>query len=471
MGNNLPTNTKPIGLRCGVCIATVLLFCFGCLKYKSYELPLEKEVDAVELRHGTDLLPDLWWQLFQDENLNAHIETALNQNFSLVAAWERFNAAQALARKTSSNLYPRFNLEGNASRRRDGGQNTDQYGFGGSASYELDLWGRVRAETAAEDLRALASEKAYRTAALTLSANIATVWSQIVEANSQKRLLEQQIQTNEKTLAVLNARFEAGQNRREDILRQELVNKAVIAEKITVEADLETLNHQLAVLRGEMPQKAEYAVSKVLPTLAAVERVGISGQLVKRRPDVQQAYLEIEAADKDLAAAIRDQYPRITLSASYISEAASAGKLLSNWIATLAGGITAPLFDGGQRRAEVFAKEAVRNELIATYAQTVLRAFQDVENALSQELKQRERLQNLEERLRLAKDAYEQVQLGHLNGANEFLSVLDAQIQLQSLERSLVLARRNLIEFRIALYRALGGGFQTPREKTMKKDQ
>ncbi len=443
----------------------------GCATYKGYKLPWENEISEVELQNGIEVLPDLWWHAFQDENLNAHIETALNQNFTLTAAWERFNAAQALASKASSGLYPSLNIDGGTSHKIDSGQRTNQFTFGGSASYEVDLWGRIRAESAAEDLRALANEKSYRTAALSLSANIATVWSQIVEAHNQNKLLEKQIQTNDKTLEILTARFETGQNRREDVLRQELLNKAVIAEKINIETDIKTLNHQLAVLRGEMPQNAAYTVSEVLPTLANIESIGISSSLIKRRPDVEQAYLEIQVADKDLAAAIHNQYPQITLSASYISEAATAGALFSNWITTLVSGITAPLFDGGQRRAEISNREALRSELVATYAQTVLLAFQEVEDALIQEKKQQERIQNLEERLALAEESYDQVLLGFLNGANEFLSVLSAQIEWQSLERDLILARRNLMEFRISLCRALASGFETPRENIMKEDQ
>lgn len=446
-------------------LSTLLVMaCTGCATHSSFSIPFQN--NEAFSSSGTEALEEYWWHSLNDEKLDDHIQTALSNNFSLGAAWERLNAARALATREASNLYPKLNLQGNISRRIEDSDGDKSFSTGPAASYELDLWGRIRASAAAEDLRAAASLEAYRTAALTLSSDIALTWIRLIETQNQRDLLLRQIETNEKVLEILKARFGIGQVRSEDILRQQLLIEALKEEKIEVEVDFETLENQLAVLKGEAPQNTSYSLSSKLPSLTALPKTGLPSELISRRPDIRASLLQIEAADKYLAAAVRDQYPTINLSTSYISEAATAGSLFSDWITTLAGGIVAPIIDGGQRRAEVNRTEALRNEQVQLYAQNVLQAFQEVEDALIREEKQNERIENLENRLRLARNTLEQIQTGYLNGANDFISLLGAQVELQDIERDLLQANRNLIEFRISLYRALAGGFKTPREKS-----
>jgi NodT family efflux transporter outer membrane factor (OMF) lipoprotein len=370
----------------------------------------------------------------------------------------------------SSDLYPDLDLGAAAQRRIDDGDQEDNYIFGPEASYEIDLWGRIRSAAQAEQLRTEASKEAHRAAALSLSAEIALTWVRLVEAHNQVNLLERQIETNEKVLDVLKARFGVGLARREDILRQRLLIESIQEDVIVFESQIETLEHQLAVLQGEAPQDRSYRAAETLPALPPRPDAGLPSELIQRRPDVRQAYLEIKAADKDLAAAIRDQYPNLTVSASYVSEAATAGDIFSNWLALFGGALLAPVFDGGRRQAEIDRREAVREQLVDDYGQTVLEAFREVEDALNREQKQIERIGNLKSRLEIASDTYEQIQTSYFNGANEYLDVLLALFEMQQIERDLLTARRNLIEFRIGLYRALAGGFETPREKDTVKE-
>lgn len=419
----------------------------------------------------------MWWTELNDEALNAHISYALNNNFSLASTWQRLRAARAVARRQSSDLYPDLDLGAGAEYEQgdeiDGSGSDDDnesYTFGPEATYEVDLWGRIRSQAQAEALRAQATREEYRTAALSLSADIALTWINLVETQNQLYLLDRQIETNEKVLDVLRAQFGAGQVRSQDILRQQLLIEAIREDVITFKADMHTLEHQLAVLRGDAPQSRNYNPGKKLPDLPARPQTGLPAELIQRRPDVRRAYLEIRAADRDLAAAIRNQYPRLDLTASYLSDADTAGDLFSNWITTLAGSLIAPVLDGGQRRAEIERTQAVRAQLINTYGQTILEAFRDVEDSLIQEDKQRQRIANLEGRLSIARDTYEQIRTGYFNGANAFIAVLEALDELQQIERNLLRAQRDLIAFRIALYRALAGGFLTPREMPENRD-
>jgi NodT family efflux transporter outer membrane factor (OMF) lipoprotein len=440
----------------------------ACTTKSDVSLPAQTSPSFSE--SGTEALPELWWTAFDDPNLKMYVAKGLENNFSLASSWERLRAARALARRESSDLYPDLNLGAAAQRQIDDGDRQNTFEFGPEASYEADLWGRIRSAAQAEQLRAEASEEAYRTAAISLSADIALTWVRLVETHNQLDLLARQIETNEKVLDVLKARFGVGQARREDILRQRLLIEAIREDVLVFESQIETLEHQLAILQGEAPQGKSYRVAESLPALPPRPDAGLPSELIQRRPDVRRAYMEIKAADKDLAAAIRDQYPRLTLSASYVSEATRAENLFSNWLTTFGAALLAPVFDGGRRQAEIDRREAVREQLVSDYGQTVLEAFREVEDALIREQKQMDRIGNLNSRLEIANATYEQIQTSYFNGANEYIDVLLALFQMQQIERDLLTARGNLIEFRIALYRALAGGFEMPREKATVKE-
>lgn len=456
-------------LRPLLLISLVALACTACATREEASLPLQSAPPFSE--SGPAALPQRWWRAFDDPGLNAQVAQALAGSFTLASAWQRLQAARALARRTSSELYPDLDLGASGQwQDADAGPAPDTFEAGPAASYEVDLWGRIGSLAEAERLRARASEADYRTAALSLAADVALTWYRLVEARLQRALLNRQIATNQKVLKVLNARFDAGQVRSEDILRQRLAIAAIREDVIALEAQVAALEHQLAILQGEAPQGKRFTVAEHLPALAPRPAAGLPADLVRRRPDVRAAFYRLAAADSELAAAIRDRYPRLNLSASYVSQATAPADLFTTWLATLGGTLIAPVLDGGQRQAEIERSEALRAQRVADYAQAVLAAFGEVEDALIRERTQRERISNLAGRLAIARDTYAQVQIGYLNGVNDYLDALSAQVQLQQIERDLLAARRGLVELRIALYRALAGGFETPGEAAATDD-
>lgn len=454
----------------------VVFLCLSCANADDYQLPLQQSEPFT--LSGPAALEDNWWQALKSDDLSLHIEKALGNNFSLQAAQNRLQAARALARREGSQIYPDLNLVGDARETFTGeeaGRQGEQYSAGLSAAYEVDLWGRIRAQIRGEELRAEAQRFNYQTAALSLTADVALTWLNMVETRQQIHVIEAQIETNEKALSILQARFGFGQARSEDILRQKLLIEEAREEKLRLEGRLQTIRHQLAILQGIAPQhymakNNQEEALRPLPRLPLLPETGLPAELVQRRPDIRAAYLSIEAADADLAAAIRDQYPQLNLSASYLSEADKASNLFSDWLGMIAAGLVAPVFDAGERAAEVGRVEALRNALVNDYGQTVLRAFQEVEDALILEEKQKLRVANFKQRLELAKKTYEQIQLGYYNGANEFIAVLQALDELQSLEREEIEARRLLIEYRVALYRALAGQISMSEGQSFSKD-
>lgn len=424
---------------------------------------------------GTVEAPERWWTAFEDPVLDRLVDEALESNLDLAAVWQRLRAAQAVADRRTSDLFPDLDGEAEAGYVDDpefGGFDPDEFDEGGdgaetelrlglAAFYEVDLWGRIRSSVEAERFRTRAALADYRAAAVSLSAEVARAWFQVLEARRQVALLEAQTETNETVLRLLKNRFGSGQIRGVDVLRQRQLVEATREQKIAAESRLQVLEHLLAVLLGRAPRDGVEAAAEELPALPPLPETGIPAELVRRRPDVRSAFLRLQAADRDVASAIANQYPRLTLSASVSTSDSDASDLFEDWTQSILGGLLAPLFRAGELSAEVDRTEAVRRQNVYLYGQATLVAFQEVEDALVQEAKQRERVASLERQARLTELAYEQLRLQFFNGLSDYIDVLTALTEAQRVRRDLTSARRLLLEFRIALYRALAGGWST----------
>ena len=415
---------------------------------------------------GADDVPERWWTVFDDDALDAVVDTALEANLDLKQAWERLRAAEAVVDRESAALLPDLEgfVLGDARRSSRGAAEQSDLRLGLSSVYEVDLWGRIRSDVEAEQLRSRASLADYRAATLSLAAEIVRAWYRLAEARLQLDILDQQVATNVDMLNLLERRFGAGQIRSVDILRQRQLVEASREQRTYALARLRVLEHQLAVLSGRAPQQVVENPPETLPILPPLPETGIPVDLVRRRPDVQRALSELRAADRDLASAISNQYPRLTLSLSGSSATASASNLFRDWAGSFAGDLIAPLFYGGEFGAEVDRNEAVVAERTYAYGQAVLVALQEVEDALDRELSQTESVQRIAQQVDLADQAYEQLRVQYFNGATSYLEVLTALDDVQRLRRDLVAAELNLLEYRIALYRALAGPFETTRE-------
>ncbi|MCF8303227.1 MAG: TolC family protein [Bacteroidales bacterium] len=447
----------------------MLVFLFtmmvGCSpKTKTSTLPLDSTQSFSY--SGTAEVPDRWWTVFDDQRLNDLVDTAFSANFNLKTAWQRLKAAQAVVRRENANLFPAVDASARSEMSRSIYEFADNNSFrlGLSAEYEVDLWGRINSRVEAEQYRANTTYTDYQTAALSLSAEIVRTWYQLSEARHQLDIVVKQIETNEKVLSLIKERFGSGQVRSVDIMRQRQLLEATREQRSYAEARVKTLEHQLAVLLGKPPQQTLEFAHDSLPQLPPLPETGIPVELIRRRPDVQSAYNLLKAADRDLAAAISDQYPRLSLSASVSTAAQNADNLFRDWAYSVAGNLLAPLIYGGRLSAEVDRNQAVKKQQLYQYGQAVLSAFREVEDALVREKKQRESLQSLKKQLALSRKAYEQLRVEYFNGIADYLDVLTALDEEQQLQRNVLSARLALLEYRIALYRALAGGFPTNRE-------
>ncbi len=437
----------------------------GCVDDKPVE-PLVIEA-AYFSSNGEVPTPDRWWTSFGDRNLDEQIEYSLGDNLTLVSAFERLRAAEAVARREASDLFPDLNAVSTGERTFSSFDPDDGiFTLGLDASYQVDLWGQIESRVEAEQLRASATGEDYQAIALTLSAEIARAWFSLIEAHAQLELLDEQLETNLLGLKLQETRFRGGDDRvgSADVLRQRQLVESTREQMVIARSRVDVLEHRLAVLQGRPPQDAAFSVGSTLPTLLPLPETGLPSELVHRRPDVRRDYLALLAADRDLASAITDRYPRLDVGGSLTTVASRSTNLLQDWVLVIAGQVFAPIFDGGQRQAEIDRTDAVVRQLIAEYGQTILVAFREVEDALAVEYYQSQRIESLEKQYDLAKQASKELRdryfgFGEEIGGTEYLDVLTATTTEQRLQRDLVSARLDLILTRISLYLALAGGF------------
>jgi NodT family efflux transporter outer membrane factor (OMF) lipoprotein len=369
-----------------------------------------------------------------------------------------------VADREASDLYPDLDGSVEAGASQPEPDEPERVRLGLAAGYEVDLWGRISSRVEAERYRARASYADYQAAALSLSAEVARTWYQLIEARSQLALLTDQVETNEKVLRLLRTRFGSGQIRAVDILRQQQLVESTRERRLAAQSRVRVVEHLLAVLLGRAPQAGVELDRAELPELPPLPDTGLPAQLVQRRPDVRRAHDLLRAADRDLAAAISRQYPRLSLTASLSTAGEDASDLFDDWARSFAGNLVAPLLDGGERRADVERAQALREQRLYEYGQATLTAFREVEDALIRERKQLRQLESLRQQVGLASRTYEQLQIEYFNGLADYIDVLTALTDQQQLRRDLIAARLELLDIRIGLYRALAGGFRTDRE-------
>lgn len=425
-------------------------------------VPIRKVPEPVKINpvfsvSGQIKQADKWWTAFNDEGLNQLCEQALAGNFSLVAAYNRLDQASALAKKSGADLIPQVNGTLSATTGSGHSQALNDFAIGLAASYELDLWGRIRSAINAAKLDVMGAEEDVNSAAISITGDIATAWYRLVEQRQQLKLLDRQIEINRNNVTLITVRFRGAQATAADVFQQRQLLESVIGSRYTVVSTMAVLENQLAVLTGNAPGTLNLPASDGFPQIPPLPDTGLGVELMQRRPDIRKAYFAVQAADQRIASAIADRFPKFSLSSNVEISSPDFQSVLNNWLATIAGNIVLPIIDGRRRIAEVERNRAVSAEALNNYATLMLNAVNEVENALVQERQQRSVVDNLETQVRLAQEASTLIRLRYINGAMDFLRVLSAILSQQTLERSLLQNRQQLIQYRISLYRALAG--------------
>jgi len=413
-----------------------------------------------------------WWTEFGSDTLNKRVERALRRNTSIREAWARLRQNSAFERIEAAALLPQLDYSADVSHTRQHQQGSalstaEQFSLALAGSYELDVWGRVRANVRAGELATLSSAADLEAVRVSIAATVVETWMELQTRMAILPLTQEQWKAAKDQVELMRQRYLKGAANSKDMLEQEQEVTSLRTSMEQVREQITRLEFELAVLCGDMPQKDAvdmitypYPVQEILPglnPLAPVSGIGIPMDMLRQRPDIQAARLRLQEADWSVAAAEADRLPALRLSADGSSSAPHLNEVLDSWLANLAASVTGPVFDGGRRRAEVERARAVVDERLATYRDTILNAVQEVEVALEQERRARARLVEAQRTLELREQIYTSQRLRYLNGNDTFLNLLNARQSLDSGREDVLQTRLELYQARVALHRALGG--------------
>jgi NodT family efflux transporter outer membrane factor (OMF) lipoprotein len=415
-----------------------------------------------------------WWEMYNDEKLNQLMDRGFAGNLDLEMAWARLQQAEAQEEMAGANQFPQ--VDGSAGTGRSQSipvlSSYEQHQLSVAAGYELDVWQKLANERSMASFFRQASENDLKAVYVSLSAQIAEIYYLVLELRAKVELNGEVIEFFEKTVELVRRRYERGIAPSLDLYqaKQNLLNAR--AEMPGLKSDLIQAENSLALLLGFRPQEQDLGEFSSLPDVTASYDCGLPSELLAHRPDVEAAYLRLQATDSAVAVAIAERFPRFSLTADYGSRSSELSDLLQNpnifW--NVLAGVSAPLFDGGRRKANVRYTEARFREQLAAYHQTVLRAFGDVEDSLSRERGMDARYVQLlaykevtGATLRLSLQRYQL-------GIDTFLPVLTAQASHSQALMAVITAKRKKISSRIQLARALGGTWMVDEMKTQKDE-
>lgn len=453
-----------------VCLA--ILGCIACAHFEPEKDP-QTHVElppTFSLYGDTAPAPIKWWQTFENTELSDLIETALENSFTLQQAWARLGQAQALRVQQQADRFPDLTggVEAGLGRRRVENDNTqgtgqtnkiENYGISLISNYEIDLWGRIRAVGEAAIRNEEARQSDLAAAAMTLSAEIAQRWVNVIALRRQFALLQNQLKTNQIRQELVELRYLNGLASSVDVFQQRELVARVEGRIPLVETQTALILNQMSLLLGKPHQGPPIIDMMTLPTLKQIPALGLPMELLANRPDVQASGARLQAARWQWAAARAARLPAIRLTGTARYGADAIDMVFSNWLINLAANLTAPIFDAGRRKAEADRTQAIIDERLAQYRQTVYTAFLEVENALIQERNLHRNIDAVENEIDNAKKALSEATNRYRKGLGDYLPVLTQLVNVQNLELSLIQRREEIVLARISLHRALGGSW------------
>lgn len=461
----------------------LLCGCNFAPKYKTPETPTAGKFKELTPEQASALQPAApadavtrgkWWELFGDEQLNELQSRIEVTNQTIIAAVARVEAARAVAQQTRSALFPLIALDPSVSRtqtrlRTQVNSSTtlanqsaqfSQYNLPVSASWEADLWGRVRNAARADRLEAEAAQADLENVRLSMRAELASDYLQLRALDAQRQLLDSAVKAYQESLDLAKARYETGIASDQDVAQAQTILTSTRAQATDLGIQRAQMEHAIAVLVGQAAsnfsiEPAQYTNRP--PTLPA----GVPSALLQRRPDIAAAERRVMEANATIGVARAAYFPSITLSGSVGFQSAALSDLATwpSFVWSVGGALSETIFDGGRRRGVTREAWATYNTTVANYRQTVLVSFKEVEDALAAlrllaaEIQdENASVESSRRYLALATDRYKL-------GIDSYLNVITAQTTLLSNQRTAVSLEFQQITATVQLIKALGGSW------------
>ncbi|GAB5341947.1 efflux transporter outer membrane subunit [Pseudomonas fluorescens] len=424
-------------------------------------------------REATQATNQRWWTHFGSPPLNRLVDQARRDSYDVAAAMARVRQAQASAVIAGAPLLPEVNFNLTASREKllhgsgnasldatASNKTVDSFGTNLTASYEVDFWGGRAAarDSALQSLRA--SEFDQATVELTLLSNVADRYAQTLAARQRQQIAELNLANARHVLDLVQTRYDAGSATALELAQQKSLVASQQRQLPLIQQVAEESLITLAALLGQPVQALDLGTESFQALTWPVIGPGVPSQLLSRRPDLAQAEAQLAAASADVSVARAAMLPTVTLGATLGSGSYKAADLLRSPFYNLTSGLVAPIFNNGRLSAERDKARARQDELLQTYRGAIINGFADVEKSLSsithldqQREWQTEELQQAQTAFRIAESRYQA-------GAEDLLTVLETQRTLYAAQDANVQLRLSRLQASIALYKALGGGWE-----------
>jgi multidrug efflux system outer membrane protein len=422
-----------------------------------------------------------WWTEFKDPLLNTLVERAVQSNLDIRLAEARIRESRALRSVTASDGWPQLDAAGSYSRSRSsenafarGAGESSAFGANGArdlfragfdASWEIDIFGGVRRRVEAADANVAASVEERRNALVTLLGDVARNYIEVRGFQRRLTVARSNLRAQQETLDLTKVRFEAGLSSDFEVAQAEGQVNTTAAQIPALESALKGSVHRLDVLLGQQPGAlwAELSNEVPVPALPPQAHVGLPAELLRRRPDIRRAERVLAAATAQVGAATADLFPRFSLTGAFGFQSINAGDLISSpsrfW--SIGPAILWPVFDAGRIRATIAVRDAQQEQALTLYEKTVLTAFEDVENSLVNYAKEQTRYRALMDAVAANRRAVQMANELYTRGLIDFLNVLETQRSLYASESELAQSETVMASNLVALYKALGGGWET----------
>jgi len=413
--------------------------------------------EPVELRE--------WWKAFHDATLDSLIQRAIESNLNLQQAELRIRQARGARAIAAGGLWPTVDVSTSYRRSRSGGiGSADFYQAGFDASWELDIFGRLRRCVEAADADIVFAIEDRRDVLVTLLSELALNYTDLRGFQRQIAIAERNLQTERRSLDLTRRRAAGGFVSGLDVANAEAEVASTESRIPLLEQNVQQVIYSLSVLLGREPAALldELTVDAPIPTTPPAVPVGLPSELLCRRPDIRRAEAQLHAATARIGVATADLFPRFSLTGS-LGTSGNQPKDLVNWdnrFWSIGPSVSWPIFDAGKIRANISVQTAIQEQVLVGYRSTILIALQDVENALIAYAKEQQHQASLIAAATANRRALDLATQLYTQGQTSFLEVLLAQRSLLASEDALVQSERTMATNLIALYKALGGGWE-----------
>jgi multidrug efflux system outer membrane protein len=409
-----------------------------------------------------------WWEVFQDQELQNLIRTALKNNYDVRIAATRVFQARAQLGITRADQLPSLGVGGNITSIRNptigpipsyeltNGQLT------ANAAWNLDFWGKYRRATEAARANLLANEWAQKAVMATLVADLASSYFQLRQLDLELEISKRTLNSRQDSLDLTKTLEQHGINSLLDVRQSEQLVYTAAAEVPDLERQIAQQENAISILLGKNPDDVPRGLKLTDEPHSPEVPVGLPSALLERRPDVREAEANLIAANAQIGVARAAYFPQISLTATAGYESSALTNLFSGpaGIWNMVGSFTQPIFEGGRLKSNVQLAEAQRDQLLLTYQQTIQGAFRDVSNALVAYRKYREFRIQQEHLVNSAQDAAHLSETRFKAGTADYLEVLTNETNSFSAELNLAQAQGNELTALVQLYQALGGGWE-----------